>query len=192
MGYRKRRWGTSPGWWKYEQLGCQICASRNCSVERNFPFRLITQHEHFLLLFHHWNSQLLYNSFVLACCFRVSLNHIQLDFSEVGQGAWAAAAAAFPLTLADISHHFILLSLFLLTSFICPCPLPLGENHAVISVWWIGYFRIDMYVYLTFFSYVVFYIYILSIYVQSLQTIQRQQGWLWYLKLCCVYAALCT
>lgn len=176
-------------WMAEIQLSCQICASRNCSVEHNFPFRLIPQHEHFLLLFHHWNYQLWYNSFVFAFCFHVSLNHIQLDFSEVGKSAWAAAApaAAFPLAPAGMLHHLILLSLLLLTSFICPCPLPLGVNHAVISVWWVGFFHIYIYIYVCVFK-IFFVCSFFYMYILSLQTIQRQQGWLWYLKLCC----LCT
>lgn len=41
---------------------------------------------------------------------------------------------------AAASYHLVLLSLWLLVAFICPCPLPFDVNHAVICVWWVVFF----------------------------------------------------
>lgn len=110
-------------------------------TESHFPSRLVPQYDHFLLLFHHCSYQLLYNIFIFALCLHLSSYHVQLHVSEVAQGAWVAAApaAAPPLALVGMSHHLVLLSLWLLISFICPSPLPFGVNHAVICVWWVGF-----------------------------------------------------
>lgn len=113
---------------------------------------------YFLLLFPHWNYQLLYNIFIFAVC----SPHVWLHISEAAQSMVRLTTSS---CWALGWFHFFL--------FVWLCPLPLGVNHAVICVRWIGFFS---------------FIYILSL-SRRIQTIRRLRGWRLCLKLCRVHAA---
>lgn len=75
---------------------------------------------------------------------------------------------------AAASYHLVLLSLWLLVAFICPCPLPFDVNHAVICVWWVVFF-----VYMC--------INILSLF-NGIWAIPSWQGWCSDIHLCCIHS----